>query len=593
LFTKEIPSMRKSLASIFSFCVIGVLSAATAFAQSSAETGNLKIHVIPKQAYVFVDGKAIRDGSQTIVLAAGDHRVGVYNYGYLSKTQDVHVGAGETTNLHVALQSAGQEVTGPFADIEFKGDPRAAVLLNGKTPDYFVGHVDEFNWNWIWHQRLLVHPGTYQVTVTREGHAIWSGPVTAKAGQQVTVYLNENGKIKTKDWKEGLTMAPQPRFHAGIASATVPVAPVTGELSAQSTSLACGQNTTLNWKTANAADTSISGIGEVPGNGDRVVSPDKSTNYVLTAEGPGGAASQTVSINVNVQPTATLALSQPEVRYHKIGDKVVEDGSVTLTWSASNANSAMVTPLDSNAMSGSRAVSAEPRENAVGPVSEDQTYTLTTTNACGGATTKTATLHVVGSIDPAPAITLTSVFYPTAYPTKRHPADGLLASEKQTLTDIAAHFKDYEQYDHTGQLMIVAHADVRGPENYNQALSERRANLIKNFLAAQGVAPEKIAIRAVGKDQQLDAKTVVLLQSQDPEKPEKWMTQHQRTTWLAYNRRADVILQPREVTSSQDYPNTVVDARILWQRSEPSLKKVEQAEKTSSGTSLSASGAAN
>ena len=36
--------------------------------------GKLKIHVEPKQAYVFVDGKAIRDGSQTIVLASGDHR---------------------------------------------------------------------------------------------------------------------------------------------------------------------------------------------------------------------------------------------------------------------------------------------------------------------------------------------------------------------------------------------------------------------------------------------------------------------------------------------------------------------------------------
>ena len=39
-------------------------------------------------------------------------------------------------------------------------------LLNGKSPDFFVGHVDEFDNSFIWQQELLVHPGTYQMTVT-------------------------------------------------------------------------------------------------------------------------------------------------------------------------------------------------------------------------------------------------------------------------------------------------------------------------------------------------------------------------------------------------------------------------------------------
>src|ERR1700740_1987215 len=215
------------------FSAISYLCAVPAFAQSSQETGKLKIHVDPKQAYVFVDGKAIRDGSQIIELAAGDHKVGVYNYGYMSKTQDVHVGAGETPVCAVTLKPPVEFVSGPSADIKFKGDPRAAVLLNGQTPAYFVGHVDEFDWNWIWHQRLLVKPGTYRVTVTHGGNTIWTGSITAKAGQQVTVYLNHDGKTKTKEWKEGLNLPPQPRFHAGIASATVPVAPVTAQLAAQ------------------------------------------------------------------------------------------------------------------------------------------------------------------------------------------------------------------------------------------------------------------------------------------------------------------------------------------------------------------------
>jgi len=566
----------------FLFCV------APAFAQSSSETGKLKIHVVPKQAYVFVDGKAIRDGSQTITLAAGDHKVGVYNYGYLPKTQDVHVGAGATSQVNVSLQSSGDVVSGPFADIEFKGHPRAAVLLNGDTPGYFVGHVDEFDWNWIWHQRLLVHAGTYQVTVTREGNTIWSGQITAKAGQQVTVHLDENGKMTTKDWKEGLTMPPQPRFRAGIASATVPVAPVTAQLSAQSSNVSCGQGTTLNWNSANAADTSISGIGEVPASGDRTVSPKQNMTYVLTAKGPGGDMTQSVTVAVNAEPTASITLSQPEVHYHKVGDKVVQQDTTVLHWSSSNSTSAKIDPLGSEATSGSQTISANPNQNTTGPVNEDRTYTLTTTNACGGTVTKTATLHIVGSIDPPPAITLASLFYPTAYPTKRHPKDGLVASEKATLTQIANHFKNYAQYDHQGVLMIDAHADVRGSKRYNQALTQRRANLVRDFLVSQGVPADKIQIRAEGKEHQLDVKKVEALQSQDPEKPEKWMTRHTKTTWLAYNRRADVILQPRDISSNENYPNDVADARILWQRPEPSLKKVQQAEKVPASTSLSA-----
>jgi hypothetical protein len=306
------------------------------FAQPSQETGKLKIYVEPKQSYVFVDGKAIRDGSQAIELAAGDHKVGVYNYGYLPKMQDVHVGAGETTDLRVNLQWSGDVVAGPFADIEFKGDPRAAVLVNGQTPAYFVGHVDEFDWNWIWHQRLLVKPGSYQVTVTREGNTIWSGSITAKAGQQVTVYLNRNGEMKTKEWKEGLNMPPQPRFHAGIASATVPIAPVSAQLAAQSTNLSCGQATQLIWNSSDAIDTSIAGMAEVPGQGDQTITPARNMTYVLTAKGPGGETTQTVKVKVDATPSATIALSEPEVRYHKIGDRVVEDGSTTLNWSTSN-----------------------------------------------------------------------------------------------------------------------------------------------------------------------------------------------------------------------------------------------------------------
>jgi hypothetical protein len=565
----------RSLVSVVLFLLaMSYLCMAPAFAQSSEQAGKLKIEVSPKQAYVFVDGRAIRDGNQTLKLAAGEHSVSVHNYGFQPKTVGVHIEAGKTVERSIVLDPSGDKVSGPFAEIEMKGDPRAAVLLTGRTPAYFVGHVDEFNWDWIWHQRLLVKPGTYQLTVSREGNTLWSGPVTAKAGQHVTVYLNQNGRTKTQPWNAGLTMGPQPRFRVGIASATIPIAPVTAQMSAQLRNLSCGQSTTLNWNSQNAVDASISGVGQVAAKGDRTVSPKHNMTYTLTAMGPGGESTQTVTVDVNTQPTVTLALSQPQVRYHKIGDKVVEQGSATLNWSASNASSARLEPFGSAALTGNRTVAAESKQAQTGPVNEDITYTFTASNACGGSVTKTATLHVVGSVDPAPPVTLTSVFYPTAFPTRSHPDAGLVASEKEALAKLARSFEGHQQYDQKARLMIVGHADVRGSRAYNQALSERRVSIVRDYLVSKGVPADKIQTRAIGKDQQLPMSRVEALQSKDPQKPEKWETRNRRTTWLAYNRRADVILQPKGEKSEEAYPNDVADTRILWQQPMPSLKAV-------------------
>jgi outer membrane protein OmpA-like peptidoglycan-associated protein len=564
----------------FAILMLAVVSlvAAPAFARSNEQTGKLKIHVTPKQAYVFVDGKAIRDGSQTIVLDPGSHEVSVRNYGYSPKTQSVQVTSGDTTKIDVALQASGDKVSGPFGDIEFKGHPRAAVLLNGATPDYFVGHVDEFDWNWIWHQRLLVKPGTYQVTVTREGKPIWWGPVLVNAGQQITVYLNKNGEMKTKNWPEGNTLGPQPRFHAGVASAIVPIAPVTAQLTAQSTSLACGQPTQLDWKSTDAVAVFIRNLGNVPATGDRTVSPTKTTTYELVAKGPGGEATQMTTINVNAQPTATLTLTQPEVHYQKIGDKVVQDDPTMLSWSASNADHVSIAPLGNEGMSGNQTIKAQPKQTSTGPVNEVVTYTLSASNACGGTTTRTAALHVVGSIDPAPAVTLASVFYPTNYPKLRHAKIGLVASEKRALSDAATRFKRHEQYanDHAS-LMVVGHADVRGSTKYNMKLSMRRAELVKSYLVSQGISGDKIQTRAEGKQHELSKGEVPRLQADDPQRPEKWMMHRSRATWLAYNRRVDIILEPTGKASAEAYPNDASDARILWQRAEPSLRKVESA----------------
>jgi peptidoglycan-associated lipoprotein len=572
----------KSLALVpFLAMVVALTLAAPAFAQD----GKLKIKVSPKQAYVFVDGNAIREGSHTMKLSAGKHSVGVYNYGYTSQTQDVDITVGKTTNLDVKLQASGGDVSGPFGDIELKGDSRAAVLLNGKTPAYFVGHVDEFNFNWLfWHQRLLVKPGTYQIEVTRGGNTLWSGPVTVQAGQRITVVLHD-GKTRTKDWKQGNTLPAQPRFRAGLVNTTVAVAPVTGTFSASPTQINCGDNATLTWSSTDAVDVNITEVGaQQQASGSQTVSPKATTTYNFTATGPGGTVTQSQTINVNTQPTATLTLNPTEVRYHKIGDKVKEDGTSTLSWTTSNASSVSIDPIGNVQTNGSQQVTAQPKQQNVGPIDENQTFTLTATNVCNGSTTQTANLHITGSIDPMPVVTLESVFYPTAYPVKEHPDVGLVTSEQQSLNEVAATFKKYLDYDDTAKLTVVGHADVRGSSPYNEALSQRRADRVKDYLVSQGISADKIETRAEGKERQLDESEVKQLQDQDPAKPEKWMMRRDHNTWLAYNRRVDIILQPTGQESTKFYPNGASDAKLLWQMPKPNLRKVRQAEGATGST---------
>src|ERR1700733_3590668 len=99
-----------------------------------AQDGKLKVTVTPKQAYVFVDGQAIRNGSQSISLPAGKHTVVVVNYGYKMESRDVNIDDGKSTPLEVTLTAYGDKVAGPFGLVMIERGPwtsaeaHAAVL---------------------------------------------------------------------------------------------------------------------------------------------------------------------------------------------------------------------------------------------------------------------------------------------------------------------------------------------------------------------------------------------------------------------------------------------------------------------------------
>jgi hypothetical protein len=567
----------RRLVYLFTLVIAIALGATTGFAQD----GKLKMHVTPKQAYVFVDGNAMREGNHSISLVPGKHTVVVVNYGYKISTQDVNIEAGKSTPLDVKLDAYGGNVGGPFGDVQFKGDERAAVLSNGTTPGYFVGHVDEFNWDWIWHQNLLLPPGTHHLTVTHLGKTVWAGDVTVVANKKVTIDLNKNGALTTSDWKRGETLKDVPRFKAGIASAQVAVAPVTGSFTNSQANINCGQSSTLTWQTGETVDANISGIGTVPTSGSQTVSPHATTTYDFTSTGPGGVVKGTGTVNVNTKVDASLSANPTDLHYRKIGEKVLTQDSSTLTWQTSNADSITVDGA-TVAASGTQTVKPDPSDTSqvaegqpARTIDESKTYTLNATNVCGGSATQTASVHITGTVEPIPAVTLQSVFYPTDYPDKKHPQVGLVRSQQLALATLAGGFKKYLEYDPDAKLSVEAHADERGSKPFNQDLSERRVERIKAYLVDQGISADKVETAAYGKEQPLDKATVKTLESTNPSAPPKARLKNVRTDWLAYNRRADIVLLPSGKKSAQFFPHSADDSSLIWQMPKPPLKKVQ------------------
>src|SRR6516225_8922633 len=572
--------------------LFGVLGAAAlfsgvAYAQDSND-GKLKIKVSPDEAYIFVDGQAIGPGNRSVQLPTGPHKLLVANYGHRFSEREVTINPIQKTPLHVVLERQGDLVSGPKGRIQIEeansDQNGAAVLLNGKTPAYFVGHVDEFDHDIIWHQELIVPPGTHQVTVTRDGKELWSGPITVAADQRVIVNIS-NGKEKTKPWARGSscpTYRPQcempklaPRFKAGIASATVVVAPVSGSVSANPSKIDCNQSTQLAWDSKETVEADMSGMSPVPTSGEKAISPRQTTVYQLTASGPGGVVTPSTTVEVNPVVQSSLSASPMEVNYRRIGDKIMEQGSTTLNWSSSNSDAVSLDPGGSIEPSGTKSITLSPTQSGTGPVDEEFKYTLKSTNVCGGTDTKTVSVHLKGSVNPIPTVLLRSVFFPTAYPTKEDPTLGLVRSQQEVLTTLATGFKQYLEYDPDAKLSLGGYTDERGADKYNESLSELRVQRVKDFLVSQGITVEKIDTAAYGKQKPLDKTTVGDLQTRNPNPaPGKWV-RDSRTTWLAYNRRVDIVLMPANAESVPLYPNQAPDSQILWQIPKPARNTVE------------------
>jgi outer membrane protein OmpA-like peptidoglycan-associated protein len=163
-------------------------------------------------------------------------------------------------------------------------------------------------------------------------------------------------------------------------------------------------------------------------------------------------------------------------------------------------------------------------------------------------------------------LSLHSIYFQTARPTAANPTGGLLDSQQKTLIALAADFQKYLAYRPDAHLILAGHADVRGSEEYNKALTERRVARTKSFLVAHLVPEADIDTQALGKDDELSAEQVRAQMADDPDlspADRQEMLSHMTVLVLANNRRVDVSLSTTGQQSTHRYPFNTADFLAL------------------------------
>ncbi len=98
-----------------------------------------------------------------------------------------------------------------------------------------------------------------------------------------------------------------------------------------------GSSATLTWTCRHADSASINnGIGTVSVNGSTSVSPEVTTTYTITADGPGGTSCRSITIYVDELPDS------PTVSFNADPAIIDRGESTVLTWTSANAEKAFI-----------------------------------------------------------------------------------------------------------------------------------------------------------------------------------------------------------------------------------------------------------
>ena len=313
--------------------------------------------------------------------------------------------------------------------------------------------------------------------------------------------------------------------------------------------------------------------GKIDGTGSEVrwnsqgVAPGKYTITGTVDDGHGGTASSSTDVTVtarpNRPPTVTCAASPTTVI---VGQPV----TVTATGSDPDGDNLTYTfDASSGKVTGS---GASGQFDTTGLAPGHYTVNCHADDGKGGKADGSTDIEVQAKPITQEQkqlevrLSLHSIYFPTAKPTKVNPQGGLLNSQERSLVMLASDFKKYLVYKPDAHLILQGHADPRGGEEYNKLLSDRRVERTKAFLVEQGVAADHIDTQGLGEEQPMSVDQVKQAVDADtnisPEQ-KKQLAAKAAVLALAQSRRVDVTLSTTGQTSTRQFPFNAEDALNL------------------------------
>jgi outer membrane protein OmpA-like peptidoglycan-associated protein/opacity protein-like surface antigen len=313
--------------------------------------------------------------------------------------------------------------------------------------------------------------------------------------------------------------------------------------------------------------------GAVEGSGPEVrwnssdANPGTYTVKVRVSDGRGGTADCSADIRVEPRPNRPPTMSCSLDR-----NSSVIGESVQVTATASDPDNDPLTYSWNTSGGRVRGTGASVRFDTAGVKPGQYTISGRVDDGRGG-TADCSTVLEVRAPQPPPEVkelearlALHSIYFQTAQPYAANPKGGVLPSQEQILITLADDFQKYSKYRSDAHLILGGHADPRGSEEYNKALTERRVERTKSFLVEHGVPADHIETRSFGKEDELNAEQIKEQIAQNPDitpDERQQMLGNLRVMVLANNRRVDVSLSTTGQQSTHRYPFNAKDYLAL------------------------------
>lgn len=351
--------------------------------------------------------------------------------------------------------------------------------------------------------------------------------------------------------------------------------PPTVTLSANPNKLTVGDSAVLQAQASDPDNDALtytwtSTCGNVEGTGAEVhlnsagVAPGTCTATVKVDDGKGGTASASTDVTVEAKPNRP-----PTVSCAASPQTVTAGQPVNLTATGNDPDNDQLTYSWTSSGGKVTGSGAQAQFDTTGLQPGHYTVTCHADDGKGGTADGTADIEVQAPAEQKrleTRLSLHSIYFPTAQPTAANPNGGLLASQQNTLTTLAADFAKYLSFRKDAHLILQGHADPRGGADYNKALSDRRVARTKQFLVEHGVSADAIETQGLGEEQPMSVDQVKQAVDQDTnltDAQKKQLTAKAGVLALAQSRRVDVTLSTTGQTSVRQFPFNAEDALNL------------------------------